>query len=247
MKFACPVCGWPCGMFKGQCPKCEFSLSLGSVLKFYWQYLSHSLTRTTALRCPKCGFPNPLNAISCESCHCDITVAGAAAKVTEPARKRWQDFKRNASRGTMWRLQWTYVVISAVLLWELLSYVAGHGGKFWPFYMLLSILYVAVLSYFALWLIPRKVFVVVFRFGSRLVKLGLALNGLSLMIIVQLLIRGWLRQALILAGLFVVAWAAAFLLYFKILTMTAATEAVFLGSGSDFDPQAPQGRSARTD
>jgi hypothetical protein len=234
-------------MFKGQCPKCGFSLSLGSVLKFYWQHLSHSLTRTTALRCPKCGFPNPLKAVSCERCHCDITVAGAATTVTEPARRRWQDFKRNASRGTMWRLQWAYLVFSVVLLWSLLSYVEKHGGKFWPFYMLLSIVYVAVLSYFALWLIPRKNFIGLFRFASRLVKLGLALNGLSLMLIVQLLIKGWLARALILAGLFFVAWVAAFLLYFKILPMTAATEAVFLGSGSEFDPQAPQGRSARTD
>src|ERR1035437_10236068 len=178
MKCACPICGWPCGMFKGQCPKCGFSRSLGAVLKFYWQYLSHSLTRTTALRCPKCGFPNPLKAVSCERCHCDITVAGAATTVTEPARRRWQDFKRNASRGTMWRLQWAYLVFSVVLLWSLLSYVEKHGGKFWPFYMLLSIVYVAVLSYFALWLIPRKNFIGLFRFASRLVKLGLDVEDL---------------------------------------------------------------------
>jgi hypothetical protein len=67
------------------------------------------------------------------------------------------------------------------------------------------------------------------------------------MLIVQLLIKGWLARALILAGLFFVAWVAAFLLYFKILPMAAATEAVFLGSGSEFDPEAPQGRSARID
>jgi hypothetical protein len=232
-------------MFERVCPHCGCSLTLGSVLKLYWHRWRDTLTKTTALRCPRCRFPNPVKARRCDQCQADLTVQLAVHSVVEPSRHRWQEFLRRASPATKRRIQWVFLMFSAGLLWWLLAYVENHGGSAWPLYMALSIIYVAVVAFFALWLIPKKVFQGVFRWAPPLVKLALALNGLSLMLIVELLIRGWWARALILAGLFGVAWAGALLLYEYILPMAAVTEEVFLGSQTQYDPSSPQGRKVR--
>lgn len=247
MKFACPNCSHAGGIFRGKCPACGFSLGLWSLLKFYARRISEKLSKATALRCPKCDFANPIKAIRCAKCNAHLSVSLATDVVMDRPRKGWQNFLRGVTPQTKRRIQWSYLIFSAASLWWLLAYVEKSGGSNWPLYMALSIIYVAVLSFFALWLIPRRVFINVFRKAAALVKLALTLNGLSLMLLVQLFIKVWWVRALTLIGLFVVAWFGAWVFHRFILPMVAETEAVFLGGPVAFDSTGPQGRSARVD
>lgn len=247
MKLSCPKCSHACGMFQGECPECGFSLSLQSVLGFYWNRFCEKLSMSTSLRCPQCGFANPLKAAHCEKCQAPLTVESAVNSVVDPPRRRWRKFLSEVTPATKRRIQWCYLIFSAASLWWLLAYVEKDGGSWFP-NMLLSIIYVAVLSFFGLWLIPRRVFRNVFGLASRLVKLALALNGLSAMLLVQLFIKVWWVRAGTLAGLFVVAWFGAMLLHRYILPMVAQTEAAFLGnSPNELRPSDPQGRTTRID
>jgi hypothetical protein len=247
MKFACPRCSAACGLFKGACPNCGLSLTLGSLLKFYFHRTREVLSQASALSCPACGFPNPLQARECANCHSDLSVRVAMDSVVEPRRRRWHRFLRGIAPENKRRIQWVYLIFSAALLWWLLAYVEHHGGDSWVSCMLLSVVYVAVLAFCALWLIPRKIFRTVFHRATARTKLSLALNALSLMIVLQLCIREWWARAATLAGMFAVAWFAGWLLYRFILPMAQITENVFLGPDREFDPAAPQGRSARFD
>ena len=247
MKFACPQCSSSCGLFKGVCPNCGFSLSLGSVVKFYGRRLREFLTNATALRCPQCSFANPVKARRCEHCQSDLTVRLAVHAVVDPPRRRWHNFLRAIDPQTKRRLRWAYFVFSAALLWWLLAYAETKGSTLFMG-MALSVIYVAVLAFFALWLIPRQIFRNVFRRATPLVKLSLALNALALMLALQLLIQVWWARALILAALFVVAWVGAWVLHRLILTMANETAAVFLGDDApEYDSRSPQGRHARFD
>ena len=247
MKFACPQCAHSCGLFKGVCPNCGFSLSLGSVVKFYGRRLREFLTHATALRCPQCGFANPVKARRCQQCQSDLTVRLAVNAVVDPPRRRWHNFLRAVDPQTKRRIRWVHFIFSAVLLWWLLGYAESRGDALYMS-IALSVIYVAVLAFFALWLIPRQIFRNVFGRATPLVKLSLALNALALMLALQLLIQVWWARALILAALFVVAWFGAFFLHRFILPMTNETAAVFLGEDApEYDPKSPQGRHARFD
>jgi hypothetical protein len=246
MKFACPQCSQACGLLTGVCPHCGLSLSLNSVLKFYWRRLRDGLTRATRLRCPQCGFPNPVQARGCAQCQSDLTVRLAVESVVAPPRRRWHRWLRGLDATTKRRIRWGYLLGSAALLWWLLGYVAGHGGTpVWGF--LLSVVYVAALAFGALWLIPRRVFRGVFRETPRLVRLAVALNLLTLMLGLQLLINAWWARALILGGLLFLAWWGLHLLHRFILPVTNQTAAVFLDDDSSYDSASPQGRNARFD
>jgi hypothetical protein len=249
MKWACPKCSRACGIFQGKCPGCGLPLHLWSVLKFYWRRISEKLSMATSLRCPKCGFANPIKTSFCGQCKSHLSVGLATEQVVQRPRNRWHQFLREVTPQTRRRIQWTYLIFSAASLWWLLAYVENNGGTTWPLYMALSIIYVAVLAFFGLWLIPRLVFINVSRRSPPLVKLALALNGLSLMLLVQLFIKEWWVRALTLAGLFVVAWLGSWVLQRIILTRLAETEAMFLDTprSDGFDPSDPQGRTARVD
>ena len=249
MKLACPKCSHANGIFKGDCPGCGFSLSLTSILKFYAGRISDKLSRATSLRCPKCGFANPVKANFCGQCKSHLSVGLATDAVVARPRKRWLKFLSEVTPGTKRGIQWCYLIFSATSLWWLLAYVEEKGGKTWPLYMLVSVIYVSVLAFFALWLIPRQVMINVFRKGARLVKLALALNGLSLMLLVQLFVKVWWVRALTLAGLFFVVYIGAWIFHRIILPMVNETEAVFLGTppSNQFDHTAPQGRTTRID
>jgi len=144
-------------------------------------------------------------------------------------------------------MQWCYLIFSAASLWWLLAFVEERGGESWPIYMALSIIYVAVIAFLALWLIPRRIFINISRRAAALVKLSLALNGLSATLLIQLFIKGWWVRALTLSGLFLVIWLGAWVFHRFLLTMAAETEAAFLGGSAPFDHTARQGRSARVD
>ena len=218
------------------------------MLRHYWQRLGEKLSRTTALRCPQCGFANPIKTTHCQKCQAHLSVSLATDVIVAPPRRRWHQFLREVTPETKRRLQWCYVIFSAASLWWLLAMVEKDTQSWVPS-MLLSVIYVAVMSFFGLWLIPRQMFIKVFRFASRPVKLGLALNSLSLMLLVQLFIKEWWVRAGTLAGLFVVAWFGAMILHRFILPMVAETEAVFLGTtpASELHSTAPQGRTAKFD
>ncbi len=247
MRFACPQCSHACGLFKGVCPSCGLSLTLGSVLRFYGQQMKAFLSRTTALRCPHCGAANPVKASTCVNCQTDLTVRVAMESVLSTPRQRWHNFLRSIDAPTRRRIQWVYLIFSAALLWWLLGYFEKHGSSLF-LSMALSVIFVAVLAFFALWLIPRRIFRSVFLGASRIVKLALAFNGLALTMGVQLWIHVWWARALTLAGLFVIIWLGAWCLHRLILPMTNETAAVFLGNDSrDFDTEADQGRTAKWD
>ena len=247
MKLACPKCSHACGLFQRECPECGFALTIGSAFKFYRPRLAEKFFKAASLRCPKCESANPLNSTFCGNCKAHLSVSLATEKIVRRPQNRVQQFLIGVTPATKRRVHWCYLVFSAALLWWMLAYVE-HDTSSWIPYMLLSVIYVTVLSFFGLWLIPRQVFLNVFGRAARLVKLGLALNSLSLMLLVQIFIKIWWVRAGTLAALFIVAWFASWLLHTYLLPMVYETKAVFLGSDSDnFGPSTPQGGRARFD
>jgi len=244
MKFRCPSCDRPVSLFSGACANCGFSLTLGSVLGHYRTRLRERI----AFQCPTCQRPVPVTAKACGNCGALITWNAAVEATVAPPRERLHRFIAQANPTTKRRIQWCYLLFSIALLWWLLAYVDAKGGKEWVQHAALSVVYLAVFALLALWLVPRPVFRALYWQASRLTRLSLVCNFLSAMIVLQLVIGVWWGRAGVLALLFGVVWAAAFLFHRLLLPMAVQTEQVFVGSeDANFDSQGPQGREVRWD
>jgi hypothetical protein len=164
----------------------------------------------------------------------------------DPPRKRLEKAFKAASPQAKRRIQWAYLLLSLGLLWGLLAYVEKHVGDRWYGWAALSVIHLAALGFFAAWLFPRPILHAISHQATGMVKLSLALNVFSAILLLQLFIGAWWARALILAALFAVVWLGAYLLIWYVLPMAAATRQVFLGPGEQqFDPSAPQGRHVK--
>ncbi len=242
MKFLCPRCHLPCGIFKGACPNCGLSLTLGGVLSYYWH-------EKAALQCPKCHWAVPLRATTCAHCGQSMTVGSAITATLEPPKRRWEQFKKHATPEWKRRVQTWYLIFSAALVWWLLAEVEYHHPGTWPKYAALSSVYLAVLGLLAVWLIPTAVFKAIRQRASRRAKLALFLNYLASMLVLQLLFAVWWKRALILAGVFGASWLGGLLLYRFFFPLAAEAEQMLVGTTheNEFDSRGPQGRNVRID
>lgn len=244
MKFACPRCPDEIDLRVGACPSCGFSLTVGEVLLHYWGCLRGRVQREAVIQCPTCGEPIPLTANACPNpkCGTPLTVGSTVDAVLEPPRRQWRGFLANATPATARRVQWIYLVLSAAILSCLLAYVVDRNSEGWGGHVMLSILYLGVFSILVLVLVPRQFLHTLATRASWQVKLALACNSLTFLLLCQIIIGGWWARVLTLAGLFAATYLAIWVL-----------PAVFFSAKSEdqknrwFDPSAPQGRRGRFD
>ena len=205
MRFKCPRCGY--GQLKLTdkiCPHCALVLSVRPLLKYYWECWKQRLSEAAVARCPNCGKNVSLNATACE-CGASMKVGDAVDAALEPSRKRWHGFVNAAGPGMALLLRWLYLAISLFAGWWLLNYVQAQHSKQWIGYAALSTVYLGVLIFVGSWLLPQRMFQAVSRRARPVVKLALLANFLTLLLLLQLVIKTWWAQALALAGLIAVA------------------------------------------
>lgn len=126
MKIVCPKCSRIVRLTDRECG-CGQSLTLGSVIRFYWNSLSEKTKDAAVVQCAHCPAAVPLGSAWCPSCNRPVNVRTAFDSVVNPPRRRWRRFF--ASLAPMERLrweartQWAYMVFSLSLFWWMLSVV----------------------------------------------------------------------------------------------------------------------------
>jgi hypothetical protein len=204
MRYTCPRCGHEeLKLTDKTCPNCKLVLSIRPLLKFYWHQWKKRLKRAAVTRCPHCNENVPLNAAACV-CGESLKVGDAVAAALDPSRKKLEHFVNTAGTGTQRLIQWLYLAVSLTAGCWLLNYVHAQYSKQWIGYAALSTVYLGVLVVLANWLVPQQVFKAVKCRGAP-VKLALLANFLSLLLLLQLVIKAWWAQALALAALIGVA------------------------------------------
>ena len=205
MRFKCPKCGYDQLKLTDEvCPDCQLALSLRPLLGYYLKRLKTRFRRAAVTRCPRCGKKVRLNATAC-ACGASMTLEAAIQATLEPPRKRWHHFINTIGPGMESLIRWLYLGASLAAGWWLLNYVHAQYSQRWLGYAALSAVYLAVLFFLVSWLAPRRVFQEVSRRARPVVKLALLANFLSLLLLLQLVIKAWWAQALTLVGLILVA------------------------------------------
>ena len=247
MRFSCPKCGAHAVRFgDAACPACGLPLTVGAVLKQYVQ----NLKARTLTQCPNCRKPIPITSKTCPECQTAFSVQGAVQAVTAPARGRIDQLTDKPTATTKRRFQRLYIFLSVALLVGLLIYVSREQQDALFEHALLSVAYVVGFALLAKLFVPARVFLAVSKRASRVVKFTLILNLLSVLLLLQIVIGVWWKQAAVLAGVFGVIIGSAWLLREKVWPNSEWIQGFFFGNepGDDsFDPVQRQGRVARHD
>ena len=136
-----------------------------------------------------------------------------------------------------------YFLVSVGLLWWLLASFPNQSIHDWFVRASLTAFYLAVLGLLAVLLIPHEAFARFRQETSQLVKLGVLLNYLTLLLLLQLSVQTWWRRALTLAGLFLVSYGGAWLLSHLLWPVVAKLREVSSeAQGTHVNPSASQGR-----
>lgn len=247
MILTCPNCGNKVRLTDRSCPACGSAFGPLRLSRLFGQSIARWSTRVTALRCPSCQRTSPLRAKICGHCGQSMTVQAAVEAALLPLHHRWQAFLQHASPKTMKRIQWGYLGLSLALLWGLLGYAETQSDGRWIGSALLSVLYLTTFLLLAALLVPKYVWATFALRTSRLVKLAVVVNYLTVLLLLQQFIGAWPMRATILAALFVVSWAGAWLLCHFFWPAYVQTANILLGGGNrDFDASDPQGRTVRS-
>lgn len=146
-----------------------------------------------------------------------------------------------ASQTTKRRVQWAYLVVSALLVLALLPLVKGLYGS-----QALSVVFFVILSAYLVWLAPRRWIRGFFWYASPLVKIGVTLNVLSGLMLLELAIERWWGRAVTFATLFVIALVGGYILHRLVIPVAYWTYLIFLrGESTDIGPE--QTRRIRPD
>ena len=223
------------------CP-CGFPLTLWSIIKYYWDRLRVRVQRMLVIECPGCKQAIPVNAKTCPhpQCGISITVDATIDESFGPLKSGWSEFLKNVTPKTVRFIQWLYLMLSLALLWGLLDYTEKHHADNWAELAGLSVVYLAVLSFLALMILPGRLFHAFSHGASWRIKLALVGNYFTLLLLLQIAIVAWWARALTLAMLFGVTLVGIWVLRLLLLPMVAKPEA-----SNEFDPSAPQGRRGR--
>ena len=241
MKIACPKCS-ESDIRNGECPKCHFTLTIADILRLYRDNVVGFVRRKAVISCPHCGNIVKITASLCPSCKNMVTATAVKDTVTAPTRKWWNDFLNRATPTTMRSVQWVYLLASGVVLWCLLAYTEEHNQEHWVRNTALSVLYLTVMGFIAVLIIPPSVRLAITKRAAWRVKLAMIANYLTLMLILQMSIGAWWARALMMAGLFVATFLA-------IILFNAFFSPMLPGKNqpNTFDPSQPQGRRGRFD
>ena len=244
MTIRCPKCQQPCGLFRRDCPHCGFALTVQSV----WRLATQRLRQSTAIECANCRRGSlPFGTEVCPVCGTIPTFQDTVRAVCAPTCFRVRDYLEHVPPRTKWVVQWIYLLLSAAVLWASLGEVDQVTGGHWVGTAILSVFHLAAIGFFGVWLMPRRLLYAVSRYAPGKVKLALALNFFTGVLMLQLAIHSWPARTAMLAGIFGVVWCAARLLTGYVLPLAWLTREAFFGPVDGFDSAAPQGRSTRFD
>ena len=251
MKIACPRCAHVVGLNSRACSRCGLAMSLGSVVKYYWKRLWKGVQAAAVVRCGRCSSPVPLRSAWCPVCLSPVTLRSAIDSVVQPSKRNWRWFlaAANASPEAKRRIQWMYLLFSLSLLWWTLALVEERFAGGLVGHAALATVFLTGLGLLTLLLVPRKLVQTIIRRASALVKLALIANFLTAILTIRMFTTTWKERALILAGLMITAWFAAFLLSRIVWPMKEEFEEFYADKDDQrrFDPTDPQGRSGRHD
>ena len=244
MKFRCPECDELFDWFRRKCPNCGFALTVPSL----WRLAIKRLRERTAIECAHCRKGAlPFGTEVCPVCGATPTFQDTVRAAFAPYCLRMQKYFEAVPPHTKRLAQWLFLLFSAGLLWWMLGEVDRRTGGHWFGTALVSVVHLAAIGFFAVWLMPRRILFAISRQATGKVKLALALNFFTGMLVMQLVIQVWWERTTLLATLFASLWLAARLLNRYVLPEAWLTYGALFGPGNEFDSASPQGRSARFD
>lgn len=251
MKIRCPNCGRILSWTDKKCG-CGFLLTVGGIVRYFWNSLWASAKAATAAKCPGCGERVPFSATICQNCGVSMTLDAAYEATVGPARRRWHSFLNTAPDWVKRLVQRTYLILSVWALWWFLGYMERNFEDSWFAYAGLSVVYLVAIAVLARGLVPRDVFIIFPQKVSRITKLALVFNYLTLLLGLQLFIGTWLLRTTMLATLFGITVLASWIArtfcpdFWKNLGNFLAPPAAPVEKRR-FDPTRPQGRQAQHD
>ena len=244
MKFRCPKCQQLCGLFCRACPHCGFTLTVPEL----WRLAVGRMREATAVECPQCRQGAlPFGIRVCPVCGAEPTFQDAVRAACAPYCFRVEKYFNDIPPRIKWLSQWFFLVSSAALLWWMLGKVDRETGGHWFGAAALSVIHMAAIGFFTVWLLPRSILFGISQRASGKMKLALALNVFTGMLLLQLVIKVWWERTSLLATIFVVLWVAARLLNDWVLPEAWKTYGALFGFSNGYDTTSPQGRSAHLD
>ena len=240
MEIICPKCGKGSLTLGGRaCPVCHFPPTVNAALAHYTGKLSGPLNRFRVACCPACR-----NIYSASQTTC-LTCGGAIhSSLLFSLRYRFHQ-----SLIIRFFIRWTYYSVSAFLLWRLLAYVETHQARKlidWLKYAGLSILYLASAGILVRWVVPISVMRAITHRAPAGVKLSLAMNFFSAVLILHVFVATWWTRASLFAGLFGVVLVGGWVLTRMIFPTYQSSMAVMFGDGPTYhDTTTDQGRIIR--
>lgn len=249
MKIPCPFRpnDHAVSIFASRCRKCKRPFTLRELLKTVNWRIWRAVQTKCLTECCRCEFVSAITEPECPRCKRPRTVFNAIVDEIERTRSSGQMFIEAATTIEVLSFQRKLVLGSAALLATLLGLVLGFSlnhneGAFFG----LTIVYLTVSALGAKLFIPREKFWNYVERTSGMVKFAVILNYFSGLLLMGCFLTVAKAPAGLLATLFGVTAASAFLLFGYAWPLTAATIALFLGDrDTRFDPTKNQGRQAK--
>jgi hypothetical protein len=168
-----------------------------------------------------------------------MTVGAVVDKSTEPPRQAWHNFLRTATPRTARVVQFIYFLMSAGVLWWLVSYPERDHTD-WFSALALALFFLILITLLLKLIVPRQVLVDLAQQPPFIVKLGLICNYFAVLLILQIVIATWWAQALTLAGLLGISMLGLWVCRAILLRRRKQPCSIY-------DPSTPQGRQGRFD
>ena len=246
MEFRCPGCDQaPVTLSDRECPRCHQSLSVGSVWRLYWKRTRERLREVTAMQCPACRQPNPISARTCAGCGEAITARRVLDTTLQPVRRPVRSFFLNPPWSVRWLVQLAYLGFSGWALYRMVLRIATMPLGVMVAGALYSIVFVPVLLFLAPHVLPHTMLSAIARRASGATRLGLALNGLTLVLYSMEKLGILWTVPLVPAVALLVIYQATKTLNRVIWPEFIKVREIFQDpGGSHVDPTKPQGRKA---
>lgn len=151
----------------------------------------------------------------------------------------------NATPGFKRGVQWAVFALSLVTLWLLLTFVQARKGSSVLELALLSSVYLAFFGLLSVFFLPRKLIWAIRHRASAISKLSLIANFFSALLLLQLALGTWQKQAGGLAILFGTVWLGAVILTRFFWPLLCDVMSLFSQANVYLNSADPQGRSAR--
>ena len=225
------------------CAQCGMPLTLGTVGRHYGQRFIRWWQQNAVIACPWCRGAAPLYARSCPHCRQTITVQACLGTSLRPLHRRWQRRRPLPTRLTRALAQSAYLLGTlALLAWQFAA-VTLNNPVLMGLRLALSAVILAVAALVSLWVLPRHLFAALSARLSPVHKVGLLANYLSVLLLLQAGIGGWLERSLLFVALLVCTWVAGRVLHRLLWPVTVGVRQIFREQdGGWFDPSQPQGR-----